>query len=68
MKAERGDEQRINKNWLIFHEKKIVFQTSNHLFIVYRIIWPLVIFALLLLQTVSVNYALSLIPPDAVVF
>lgn len=33
MKAERGDEQRINKNWLIFHEKKIVFQTSNHAFI-----------------------------------
>lgn len=52
MKAERGDEQRINKNWLIFQQQKIVFQTSNHLFIVYRIIWPLVIFALLLLQTV----------------
>lgn len=25
MKAERGDEQRINKNWLIFHEKKNCF-------------------------------------------
>lgn len=34
MKAERGDEQRINKNWLNFHEKKL-FSKLQTIYLLY---------------------------------